>query len=45
MLGSIADAKYTGGPVVIVDDVNGVYNPVFDLNDEDMENDGLGHIG
>jgi len=45
VLGIIADAKYTGGPVVIVDDVNGVYNPVFDLNDEDMENDGLGHTG
>lgn len=45
VLGSIADAKYTGGPVVIVDDINGVYNPVFDLNDEDMENDGLGHTG
>lgn len=45
VLGSIADAKYTGGPVVIVDDTNGVYNPVFDLNDEDMENDGLGHTG
>jgi hypothetical protein len=45
VLGSISDAKYTGGPVVIVDDINGVYNPVFDLNDEDMENDGLGHTG
>lgn len=45
VLGSIADAKYTGGPIVIVDDINGVYNPVFDLNDEDMENDGLGHTG
>jgi hypothetical protein len=45
VLGSIANAKYTGGPVVIVDDLNGVYNPVFDLNDEDMENDGLGHTG
>lgn len=45
VLGNIADAKYTGGPIVIVDDVNGVYNPVFDLNDSDAENDGLGHTG
>ncbi len=45
VLGSISDAKYTGGPIVIVDDVNGVYNPVFDLNDLDTENDGLGHTG
>lgn len=45
VLGNIADAKYTGGPIVIVDDVNGVYNPVLDLNDSDTENDGLGHTG
>ncbi len=45
VLGNIADAKYTGGPIVIVEDINGVYNPVFDLNDSDTENDGLGHIG
>jgi hypothetical protein len=45
VLGNIADAKYSGGPVVIVDDVNGVYNPILDLNDEDMDNDGLGHTG
>jgi hypothetical protein len=45
VLGNIADAKYSGGPVVIVDDINGIYNPVLDLNDEDMDNDGLGHTG
>ncbi len=45
VLGNIADAKYTGGPIVIVDDVNGVSNPVLDLNDSDTENDGLGHTG
>jgi hypothetical protein len=45
VLGNIADAKYTGGPIVIVDDINGVYNPVLDLNDSDTENDGLGHTG
>jgi hypothetical protein len=45
VLGSINDAPYTGGPVVITSDVNGVYNPVFDLNDSDTANDGLGHTG
>ncbi len=45
VLGSIADAKYTGGPVVITSDANGVYNSVFDLNDSDTANDGLGHTG
>lgn len=45
VLGKISDAKYTGGPVVIVNDANGVYNPVFDLNDADPNNDGLGHTG
>lgn len=45
VLGNIADAKYSGGPVVIIDDINGVYNSVLDLNDEDMDNDGLGHTG
>lgn len=45
VLGNIADAKYTGGPIVIVDDINGVYNPVLDLNDSDTDNDGLGHTG
>lgn len=45
VLGNIGDSSYTDGPVVILDDANGVYNPIFDLNDEDMENDGLGHTG
>jgi hypothetical protein len=45
VLGSIADSPYIGGPIVIVDDINGVYNPVFDLNDSDTVNDGLGHTG
>jgi hypothetical protein len=45
VLGSINDAPYTGGPVVITSDANGVYNPVFDLNDSDAANDGLGHTG
>jgi len=45
VLGSINDAPYTGGPVVITSDANGVYNPVFDLNDSDTANDGLGHAG
>ena len=45
VLGSINDAPYTGGPIVITSDANGVYNPVFDLNDSDTANDGLGHTG
>ena len=45
VLGSIASESYDGGPVVILDDENGVYNPVFDLNDDDHTNDGYGHTG
>jgi hypothetical protein len=39
VLGSIASSPYTDGPFV---DIGG-YNPVFDLNDSDHTNDGLGH--
>lgn len=48
VLGSISNDKYdvaTDGPPVVVNDENGVYNPVFDLNDSDSTNDGLGHTG
>ncbi len=47
VLGNIGDAgnKYSGGPVVKLVDVNGVFNPVFDLNDTDHTNDGMGHTG
>ena len=43
VLGSIASDPYEDGPVVILDDENGKYNPVFDLNDDD--HDGIGHTG
>lgn len=43
VLGNIGDNPYTEGPVVIVDDENGFYNPIFDLNDLDDTNDGMGH--
>jgi hypothetical protein len=43
VLGTTSGIPYTGGPVVILEDDNEVYNPVFDLNDEDEHNDGLGH--
>jgi len=45
VLGSIASEKYDDGSVVILDDENDVYNPVYDLNDEDHSNDGYGHTG
>ena len=47
VLGSIASESYpsTEGGVVILEDENGVYNPVFDLNDDDHTNDGFGHTG
>lgn len=45
VLGSISSDKYTGGPTVILNDVNGDYNPIFDLNDADPSNDGLGLVG
>jgi len=45
VLGSISSDKYTGGPTVILNDANGNYNPIFDLNDIDASNDGLGHDG
>jgi len=38
VLGSIADDPYTGGPVVDLS-----RNVIYDLNDADTENDGLGH--
>jgi len=38
VLGSIADDPYTGGPVVEL-----TRNVIYDLNDADTENDGLGH--
>lgn len=39
VLGSIGDAPYENGP-----DLTGVVpNPIFDLNDDDETNDGLGH--
>ncbi|MGY5146950.1 MAG: hypothetical protein ACW9W4_02995 [Candidatus Nitrosopumilus sp. bin_7KS] len=38
VLGSIADDPYTGGPVVILE-----RNVIYDLNDADHTNDGLGH--
>lgn len=38
VLGSIADDPYTGGPVVEL-----VRNVIYDLNDADTTNDGLGH--
>jgi len=43
VLGNIGESPYTGGPVVSIVDENGVHNPVFDLNDEDHDNDGMGH--
>jgi hypothetical protein len=43
VLGTTTGNEYTGGPTVILDDDNGVYNPIYDLNDDDHENDGLGH--
>lgn len=39
VLGSIASSPYTDGPFIVV----GGYNPIFDLNDSDHTNDGLGH--
>ena len=38
VLGNIGDNPYTGGPTLNVGP-----NPVFDLNDDDHTNDGLGH--
>jgi len=38
VLGSIADDPYTGGPVVEL-----TRNVIYDLNDDDTTNDGLGH--
>lgn len=38
VLGSIADDPYTGGPVVVLE-----RNVIYDLNDDDHTNDGLGH--
>jgi len=43
VLGSITSDKYTGGPTVILEDGNGFFNPIYDLNDSDHTNDGLGH--
>lgn len=43
VLGNISEKPYVNGPVVIVEDENGFFNPIFDLNDEDTGNDGLGH--
>ena len=43
VLGTTQSNEYTGGPTVILDDENSVYNPIYDLNDDDHENDGLGH--
>jgi hypothetical protein len=43
VLGDMGSSPYEDGPVVILEDDNGVYNPVFDLNDEDHTNDGIGH--
>lgn len=43
VLGDIGSNPYTGGPAVILEDENRVFNPVFDLNDDDNTNDGLGH--
>ena len=40
VLGNIGDSPYEDGPTVILDD-----NPIFDLNDDDTDNDGLGHSG
>ena len=40
VLGNIGENPYEDGPVVILDD-----NPIFDLNDDDHDNDGLGHSG
>ena len=41
VLGNIGDNPYeSDGGVVILDD-----NPIFDLNDDDHDNDGLGHSG
>jgi len=45
VLGSISTDAYSGGPVVILEDDNGPYNSIYDLNDEDHMNDGLGHMG
>ncbi len=39
VLGNIADSPYTDGPNLD----NVVPNPIFDLNDADTTNDGLGH--
>lgn len=41
VLGSIASDKYTGGPTLGFGP--GDHNPVYDLNDADHTNDGLGH--
>ena len=38
VLGSIADDPYTEGPVVVLE-----RNVIYDLNDDDHTNDGLGH--
>lgn len=44
VLGDIGRNPYTGGPSVELEDPeNGVFNPIFDLNDEDQTNDGMGH--
>ena len=41
VLGSIGSAPYENGP-----DLTGVVpNPIFDLNDDETDNDGLGHSG
>ena len=41
VLGSIGSAQYSSGP-----DLTGVVpNPIFDLNDDETDNDGLGHTG
>ena len=40
VLGNIGEDPYEDGPVVILAD-----NPIFNLNDDDHDNDGLGHSG
>ena len=40
VLGNIGDDPYEDGPTVIL-----AANPIFDLNDAETDNDGLGHSG
>jgi hypothetical protein len=45
VLGNIGSEKYSDGPIADFDDEHGVYNPIYDLNDDEDDNDGEGHTG